>query len=664
MSSQPSFSLLPLHPYSHLRSSNPLESLSTRKMQYPSILTQQPLHWNPYYTKRSYLYTIPASECADCNTGCNESNCSNSNQLTSQCTDQCVVITCNDPEHNTLNCADGHSNCDLICDSVADCPDCPSLSTLLQCCDGNHPYRASQQATTFSQQQQNEKLTGWDTPFGVLCDCAHADRLERSRPPPNINPLSPATVASGFSSATTGSSHLYSPSIASCPQPASTVSYTPINSPFLPILQPQVHESQILPYGVPQNRQPQSAASSSSSMTPLTCMWGNCKAQFTSLAELVGHVNLTHLRIPADSDTISGCTFPCSAHVHARQIDDTTRLPCLWGNCTEFLQPEQLTGTSSTSAEDILISSLASHLFQDHLGLQHFNNGGIQNSYLDIERMLAEMVTSQPQAQDQDVRGSQLKDGSYADCGDATGHESVPGHKPMGDATAGQPSIQDINSFRTPSPRTTTTAISSPTTSATEVASGEGGHVCLWDSCGKTFETCDDLMSHMSAVHVGSGKPQYDCLWEGCTRNGDKGFSSKQKICRHLQSHTGYRPFQCPECLQNFSEAATLQQHIRRHTQEKPYKCDFPGCGKSFAITGALTIHKRIHNGQKPFKCTYCGRGFAESSNLSKHLRTHTGERPYICTEPGCDKAFARPDQLTRHQGVHRKKTSSTVVEV
>ncbi|KAJ7155564.1 hypothetical protein C8R43DRAFT_1000431 [Mycena crocata] len=182
------------------------------------------------------------------------------------------------------------------------------------------------------------------------------------------------------------------------------------------------------------------------------------------------------------------------------------------------------------------------------------------------------------------------------------------------------------------------------------------GHICRWHSCGQSFGSLDDLTAHLSNVHVGAGKNSYDCYWQDCPRHGESGFTSKQKLCRHLQSHTGHRPFQCKICLQNFSEAATLQQHMRRHTQEKPYSCDYPGCGKSFAITGALTIHKRTHNGSKPFKCPHCEKAFSESSNLSKHLRTHTGARPYACTEPGCNKSFARTDQLTRHARVHNKK--------
>jgi uncharacterized Zn-finger protein len=37
---------------------------------------------------------------------------------------------------------------------------------------------------------------------------------------------------------------------------------------------------------------------------------------------------------------------------------------------------------------------------------------------------------------------------------------------------------------------------------------------------------------------------------------------------RHLQSHTGHKPFVCPLCSQTFSEAATLQQHVRRHSTD------------------------------------------------------------------------------------------------
>ncbi|MCO5565807.1 hypothetical protein L7F22_019482 [Adiantum nelumboides] len=179
-------------------------------------------------------------------------------------------------------------------------------------------------------------------------------------------------------------------------------------------------------------------------------------------------------------------------------------------------------------------------------------------------------------------------------------------------------------------------------------------HPCRWDDCEETFANHSELTKHIVNVHVGSGKGSYSCKWKGCTR-ADKCFGQKQKILRHLQTHTGDRPFECTICHKRFSEKNTLAQHKRTHTNEKPYACDHPGCGKAFAVAGSLTIHKRTHTGEKPFKCPWpdCNKAFSESSNLTKHQRIHTGERPFLCPFPGCDKAFSRPDQVTRHRKVH-----------
>ncbi|KAJ1969277.1 zinc-finger protein [Dimargaris xerosporica] len=179
-------------------------------------------------------------------------------------------------------------------------------------------------------------------------------------------------------------------------------------------------------------------------------------------------------------------------------------------------------------------------------------------------------------------------------------------------------------------------------------------HICGWLGCHREFKSFDDLTAHLSSDHVGSGRSQYYCAWEECSRGG-KPFSQRQRAMRHIQTHTGDKPYQCTVCGKRFSESHIMGQHMRIHTGEKPYKCPTPNCDRSFTVSSALTIHIRTHTGEKPFKCKFdgCTKRFAESSNLTKHMRVHTGERPFRCPVEKCAKKFSRPDQVARHRKTH-----------
>ncbi|WRT63946.1 uncharacterized protein IL334_000873 [Kwoniella shivajii] len=247
--------------------------------------------------------------------------------------------------------------------------------------------------------------------------------------------------------------------------------------------------------------------------------------------------------------------------------------------------------------------------------------------------------------------------------------------------------------FPTPPSTVNTHASTSPPPAINFAGIGNGkGLICLWPGCPLShdhiFPDSASLMDHLSEVHIPKGKDSYTCHWDGCGEGQGRIFKSRQKVLRHLQSHTGHKPFVCGVCDQAFSEAAPLSAHMRRHAQQKPFKCEHPGCGKTFAVSSSLTIHMRTHNGEKPYICPHCGRGFVEASNLTKHIRTRkfaklvsymgtressdveplfmlttpsfadTGERPFACAHPGCGKKFSRPDQLKRHMIVHEKASN------
>ncbi|XP_055499943.1 zinc finger protein ZIC 3-like [Leucoraja erinacea] len=113
----------------------------------------------------------------------------------------------------------------------------------------------------------------------------------------------------------------------------------------------------------------------------------------------------------------------------------------------------------------------------------------------------------------------------------------------------------------------------------------------------------------------------------------------------------------CPREGKAFKAKYKLINHVRVHTGEKPFHCPYHGCEKVFARSENLKIHKRIHTGEKPFKCEFegCDRRFANSSDRKKHSHVHTSDKPYTCKVKDCDKSYTHPSSLRKHMKMHCK---------
>lgn len=227
------------------------------------------------------------------------------------------------------------------------------------------------------------------------------------------------------------------------------------------------------------------------------CLWAQCGMTFRSSLDLISHVNAAHLHLPISPESFPHqIVSPPPAYPSVPQ--NPTSVACMWGDCNVYPTPSRIPGPSTGNVTHAALGLLASHLLQDHLGVS-----------------VPRSSTSKTAHEGTRVVNDTMQNGS------ARFHS--PSNVP---APVAHPH----------SPPFTSQPLSS--SSLNDVAQSAPHHVCKWQHCihaQTIFGTSTDLTMHITDVHVGGGKNRYDCMWEGCTRHGISGFSSKQKILRHIQ---------------------------------------------------------------------------------------------------------------------------------
>lgn len=60
--------------------------------------------------------------------------------------------------------------------------------------------------------------------------------------------------------------------------------------------------------------------------------------------------------------------------------------------------------------------------------------------------------------------------------------------------------------------------------------------------------------------------------------------------------------YSCPYCSKGFSRPSSLRIHTYSHTGERPFECPEPGCSRKFSVQSNMRRHLRVHRLGRPLK--------------------------------------------------------------
>ncbi|KAL6489917.1 hypothetical protein MHYP_G00002620 [Metynnis hypsauchen] len=181
---------------------------------------------------------------------------------------------------------------------------------------------------------------------------------------------------------------------------------------------------------------------------------------------------------------------------------------------------------------------------------------------------------------------------------------------------------------------------------------GESGYTTLSDPATPTMTPSATPVPQQQHMWGGGGggaprspTKRHPCTFDGC----DRVYGKSSHLKAHIRTHTGMKANGYVSAL---APTRTTKEWKTRHRRpvndrlaalagERPFPCTWVGCEKKFARSDELARHLRTHTGEKRFQCPLCDKRFMRSDHLIKHARRHPDFQPSMISRKGSGQGSA-----------------------
>lgn len=136
----------------------------------------------------------------------------------------------------------------------------------------------------------------------------------------------------------------------------------------------------------------------------------------------------------------------------------------------------------------------------------------------------------------------------------------------------------------------------------------------------------------------------------------------KIKILEQIVIYPIQNSMKCHFCDKNFDKSV-LKDHQKVH-EKTFFNCS--ECDKRFKRKSSLRKHLNfLHKKKFKYECKECQVTFIDLTKFDQHTntkhKTKETQRKYHCQDINCNKSFASPEYLKRHQVTHDGKMNSLI---